>query len=68
MAAEIIPELALSGTGFSFYAGIDIIVPGAGGNTFPFRNVLVKQSNVWWLLRPQRQYCVPNSFFLLIDD
>ena len=38
MAAEITPELAFSGTGFSFCAGIDVIVPGAGvsGNTFPF--------------------------------
>ena len=38
MAAEIIPELAFSGIGFSFYVGIDIIVPGAkaGGNAFLF--------------------------------
>ena len=44
MAAEIIPELAFLGTGFSFYTGIDVIVPGAGinGNTFLSRDVLVK--------------------------
>ena len=38
MAAEIIPKLILLGTGFSFYIGINIIVPKtkAGGNTFPF--------------------------------
>ena len=68
MAVEITPELAFSGTGFFFCAGIDVIVPGAGGNTFPSKDVLAKQSNVWWLLRPQRQHCVPDSFFLSIND
>ena len=44
MAAEIIPELAFSGIGFFFCAGIDIIVPGAGvnGNIFLSRDVLAK--------------------------
>ena len=44
MAAEIVPKLALLGTGFSFCAGIDVIVPKAGvnGNTFLSRDVLVK--------------------------
>ena len=46
MAAEITLKLALSGTGFSFYIGVDIIVPGASGNTFPSKDVLAKQSNV----------------------
>ena len=38
MAAKITLELAVSGIGFSFYAGIDVIMPGAraGGNAFPF--------------------------------
>ena len=44
MVVEIIPELVLSGTGFFFYVGIDIIMPGAGvnSNTFLFKDVLVK--------------------------
>ena len=42
MAVEITPELIILGTGFSFYAGIDVIVPGVGGNTFLFRDLLVK--------------------------
>ena len=42
MAAEIILELAISGTGFFLCAGIDIIVPGVGGNTFLSKNILVK--------------------------
>ena len=42
MVVEITPELVISGTGFFFYAGVDIIVPGAGGNTFLSRDVLVK--------------------------
>ena len=42
MAVKIIPELIISGIDFSFYTGIDIIVPGIGGNIFPFKDVLVK--------------------------
>ena len=38
MAVKIIPKLAFSGTGFFFYAGINIIIPGVkvSNNTFPF--------------------------------
>ena len=46
MAAEIIPKLIILGIGFFFYIGIDIIVPGIGGNTFPFKDMLAKQSNM----------------------
>ena len=46
MAAEITPELVISGIGFSFYTGIDIIIPGVSGNTFLSRDMLIKQSNV----------------------
>ena len=44
MAVEITLELVFSGIGFSFYTGIDIIIPGArvGGNTFLSRNILAK--------------------------
>ena len=42
MAAEIIPELVISGIGFFFCTGIYVIVPGAVSNTFPSKDVLIK--------------------------
>ena len=42
MAVEIAPELVFSGIGFFFCAGVNIIVPGIGGNIFLFKDVLVK--------------------------
>ena len=46
MAVEITHKLIISGTGFFFYAGIDVIMPGVGGNIFLFKDMLVKQSNM----------------------
>ena len=42
IAVEITPELVILGIGFFFCVGIDVIMPGVGGNTFLFRDVLVK--------------------------
>ena len=42
MAAEITLELVILGIGFFFYISVNIIMPGAGSNTFLSRDVLVK--------------------------
>ena len=46
MAVEITPKLIILGIGFFFYTGINIIMPGASGNTFLSKDILAKQSNV----------------------
>ena len=46
MAVKVILKVVISGIGFFFYLGIDVIMPGVNGNAFLSRNVLAKQSNV----------------------
>ena len=42
MVVKVILKVIITGTGFFFYIGIDIIMPGVCGNTFLSRDVLAK--------------------------